>query len=110
MYLAALEISIEPDIVNFIRNVYYKHGFVNVRPTKSGMTEIDTHNVCYKNKFIKAKPMRSFEKAEFLELFNAENNKLLEIEISIDTRESFENNNDFLKQTLHFYQKVRFCL
>lgn len=104
----AMEIAVEPKIIDYVMEIFKKTGLVTVEPTKRGMSEIDENHSCFPMKFIKEKPLREFKGTEFFELSIEEKNGLLRVRIDIESEEMSNSESSFFKQALGYYQKVIF--
>jgi transcription elongation factor SPT6 len=78
------EISCDPLVRQTIRRYYFENAVINVKPTPRGFDEIDENHPCFLQKFLKNKPVSTLACEQFLNLSNAEKDKLLEIRFSIE--------------------------
>lgn len=91
-YMYARELSSDPLVRQTIRKYYFENAVINVKPTTLGMKEIDENHPCYAYKFLKNKHVGKLETDQFLNLVNAEKDKLLEVAFSIEPIDTQENN------------------
>lgn len=84
IYMFSREISCDPLVRQTVRKYYFENAVINVKPTTLGMKEIDENHPCYRYKFLKNKPVSRLEGDQFLNLLNAEKDKLLEVKFSIE--------------------------
>ena len=86
-FMVAKQISADPIVRNTIRTIYFERAYIQARPTKRGIKEIDENHHCYAIKYLLNKPISSFGKDQFLHLVIAKNEGLMEFEITIDKLE-----------------------
>ena len=89
--IIALEISNDPSLKSFTRRIYESDGVVNVVPTEKGKVEIDANHPYYHFKYLKSKPVASFDKGQFLMLLDAEQQGLIFISAHIENKELFSD-------------------
>lgn len=53
-----------------MRELFSEFAVVNVLPTKKGKKEIDENHPVYPYKYLRSKPVKDFEKDEFLKLIS----------------------------------------
>lgn len=78
------EISCDPLVRQNIRKYYFDNAVINVKPTTLGLKEIDENHPCYSFKFLRNKPVARLTGDQFLNMVNAEKDKLLEVKFSIE--------------------------
>ncbi|MES1905336.1 MAG: Transcription elongation factor SPT6, partial [Paramarteilia canceri] len=106
--LLAMEIAIEPTILNYFRNVFSTRGVVNIKPTKKGISEIDNNHPCNKFKYIANKPMKCFDKEEFLECYIQEKIGNLVISIDVNTESNNRSEKSLYLEILQHFQWDKF--
>lgn len=84
VYMYSREISCDPIVRRTVRKHYFEDAVINVKPTAQGMREIDENHPCYPLKFLKNKPVNTLVGENFLNILNAERDKLLEVKFSIE--------------------------
>ena len=82
----ATQIAKEPLVRKEIRNHYYERATIDVRPTKRGRKEIDENHDCYALKYLTEKPVRDLRDDQWLKLVQAEEQKLLTVEVTNNVR------------------------
>ncbi|XP_029038298.1 transcription elongation factor SPT6-like isoform X2 [Osmia bicornis bicornis] len=97
--MVAIQLAHEPLVRKCVREMYMERAKISIRPTKTGMKEIDEGHVLYGLKYLKDKPVRDLVGDQFLKLIIAEQDKLITISFS-DTIEGNTTNNyiDEIKQ------------
>lgn len=83
-YMVAVMIAMDPLVRRCIRETFFERAKISISPTKKGLKEIDENHPCYPVKYLKNKPVRDLIGAQFLNMTQAENEKLLKITISMD--------------------------
>lgn len=89
-YMFSREVSCDPLVRQTVRKYYFDNAVINVKPTNLGMKEIDENHPCYTQKFLKNKPVSKLQNEQYLNLTNAEKDKLLEIHFSIEPIDSID--------------------
>lgn len=105
-FAVARQISREPMLRKSVRETYFERAKVSIVPTKQGLKEIDENHPIYGMKYMKNKPVRELYGDQFLVLCNAEDDKLITMQIS----ESIEGNTStsYLDEVKQFYQRDEF--
>lgn len=80
---AAVEISTEPAVREYVRDVYMEQAVVNTKPTSDGNTIIDTCHQYAGVKWLRNKPVDKFDDAQWLLIQKAEEEKLIEVTIEL---------------------------
>lgn len=80
--MVATQLSKDPTVVKVCRNAMHQRGFISIRPTKLGLKVIDEAHDCYALKYIKDKPLNTLRDDQWLRLLQAEQQKLIEIELA----------------------------
>lgn len=84
-HMIAKEISCNPVIRKCVRQAFHEIGVVQVKPTKKGLKErMDESHPCYKQLYLKDKPIREFIGDSFLQLQIAEKDGTLDVKITVD--------------------------
>ncbi|KAK8575678.1 hypothetical protein V6N13_033070 [Hibiscus sabdariffa] len=78
-HMAALEISCEPSVKKFVRNIYMDKAVVSTSPTPDGKIAIDSFHQFAGVKWLREKPLSKFEDAQWLLIQKAEEEKLLQV-------------------------------
>ncbi|MBA0867759.1 hypothetical protein Goshw_003738 [Gossypium schwendimanii] len=78
-HMAALEISCEPSVKKYVRNVYMENAVVSTSPTPDGKIAIDSFHQFAGVKWLREKPLSKFEDAQWLLIQKAEEEKLLQV-------------------------------
>lgn len=111
-FMIGRQISVDPSVRKTVRQVFYERAKVNARPTKKGKKEIDELHPCYSLKYLINKPISSFVEDQFLQLYIAKNEGLIEMNIFIDDTNSPKLNskqsNTYLDEIKYLYHKVIF--
>lgn len=85
-YMIAIEMSREPVIRNYVRELFFQRACLTVRPTQPrGFNEIDESHPCYVQKYLSMKPCNELKRDEYLRLSQAEQDGLLTIKIELKT-------------------------
>lgn len=112
-FMVAKQISCNPIVRSAIRSVYFERGYIQARPTKRGLKEIDENHPCYTIKYLLNKPISTFGKEQFLQLVIAKNEGLMEFEITIDKLElpnqanpQHTNPQNYFKEIHQLYYRV----
>lgn len=92
-FMFSKEVSSDPLVRQTVRKYYFENAVINVKPTTLGMKEIDENHPCYEVKFLKNKPVGRIQGEQFLNIVNAEKDKLLEVRFSIEPVDSFDKKN-----------------
>ncbi|BBN03708.1 transcription elongation factor SPT6 [Marchantia polymorpha subsp. ruderalis] len=82
-HMAAVEISTEPAVREYVRHVYLEKAVISTRPTTDGNTAIDAFHQYAGVKWLQNKPVSQFEDAQWLLIQKAEEEKLLEVVIGL---------------------------
>ncbi|KAL2645408.1 hypothetical protein R1flu_012995 [Riccia fluitans] len=82
-HMAAVEISTEPAVRDYLRHVYMEKAVVSTRPTADGNTVIDAFHQYSDVKWLLNKPVYKFEDGQWLLIQKAESEKLLEVVIGL---------------------------
>lgn len=97
--MVAIQLAREPLVRKCVREMYMERAKITVRPTKKGIKEIDENHMVYGMKYLKNKPVRDLTGDQFLKLAMAEEDKLIELQMS-DVIEGHTSSNyvDEMKQ------------
>eukprot|EP00250_Pteridium_aquilinum_P021264 c25074_g1_i1 orf=411-5594(-) len=82
-HMAATEISTEPAVRDYVRNVFSEKAIVNIKPTKDGNTTIDASHDYAVVKWISNKPLSAFKDGQWLIIQKAEEEKLIEVTVGL---------------------------
>ncbi len=74
--------SKDPTVIKVCRTAMHQRGFITIKPTKLGLKVIDESHDCYTLKYIKDKPINTLKDDQWLRLIQAEQQKLIEIELA----------------------------
>lgn len=85
IYMAACQISSDPQVRKCVRQVYFERAKLHVKPTKKGRREIDENHPCYAYKYLKNKPVTDLIKDQYLQIHIAQQTGLLEVKFTIDS-------------------------
>ncbi|TYH14363.1 hypothetical protein ES288_A06G214100v1 [Gossypium darwinii] len=78
-HMAAFEISCEPSVKTYVRNIYMENAVVSTSPTPDGKIAIDSFHQFAGVKWLREKPLSKFEDAQWLLIQKAEEEKLLQV-------------------------------
>ncbi|KAK8629741.1 hypothetical protein V6N13_078570 [Hibiscus sabdariffa] len=78
-HMAALEISCEPSVKKYVRNIYMVNAVVSTSPTPDGKIAIDSFHQFSGVKWLREKPLSKFDDAQWLLIQKAEEEKLLQV-------------------------------
>ncbi|GMJ14356.1 hypothetical protein HRI_005104800 [Hibiscus trionum] len=78
-HMVALEISCEPSVKKYVRNIYMANAVVSTSPTPDGKIAIDSFHQFAGVKWLREKPLSKFEDAQWLLIQKAEAEKLLQV-------------------------------
>ncbi|KAI5078919.1 hypothetical protein GOP47_0006590 [Adiantum capillus-veneris] len=82
-YMAAIEISTEPAVRDYVRNVYSERAVLSTKPTKDGNTVIDANHDYAVVKWLSNKPLGAFKDGQWLMIQKAEEEKLIEVSLGL---------------------------
>ena len=82
--MVAMQIACEPLVRQTLRLVFQTRAVLSVKPTKKGKKMIDDTHPCFSMKYLLNKPVRELKGDEFLKLVQAEEDRLIEMKLSID--------------------------
>ncbi|KAI9591197.1 hypothetical protein BDF19DRAFT_455948 [Syncephalis fuscata] len=94
--ILARQIAVDPTVRHSLRRRFEHDAIVNVRPTEKGRNAIDETHAWYPFKYLRAKPLRRFEDAQFLEVLQAERSGLDNVSETADKWNTLRR--DILKQ------------
>ncbi|XP_043230112.1 transcription elongation factor SPT6-like isoform X3 [Amphibalanus amphitrite] len=80
-FMVASQLSCEPLVRKCAREMFYSSARISCKPTKKGIKEIDESHYAFTMKYLKDKPVSSLRDEQFLKLYMAEEEKLLELDI-----------------------------
>ncbi|KAH7314514.1 hypothetical protein KP509_21G005900 [Ceratopteris richardii] len=80
-HMAAVEISTEPAVRDYVRSEFMKKAVINTKPTKDGNTLIDPYHDYAIVKWIANKPLSGFKDGQWLLIQKAEEEKLIEVSL-----------------------------
>lgn len=103
-YMFSREISCDPLVRQTVRKYFFENAVINVRPTTLGMKEIDENHPCYAIKFLKNKPVTKLVNEQFLNIVNAEKDKLLEVHFSIEPIDSLDSKRQLMSP---YYESLK---
>lgn len=84
--MISIEMSREPSIRSYVRELYFQRACLTVRPTlPRGYNEIDETHPCYSQKYLNMKPCTELKRDEYLRLNQAELDGLLTIKFELRT-------------------------
>ena len=109
-FMVAKEISCNPLIRKCIRTVFMERAVVNVRPTEKGLKDgIDETHSCYTQKYLREKHIQDFADDQFLNLLQAEQDGLLVVKVTIDTRkQGFDTVEPYINDLAGLFKKDEF--
>lgn len=111
-FMLGRQISVDPLVRKTVRQIFYERAKVNARPTKRGKKEIDEMHPCYPFKYLINKPISSFVEDQFLQLYSAKKEGLMEMDIYIDdstsTMLNTKQQNSYLDEIKYLFHKVIF--
>ena len=100
-FMLAAEIAVEPYVIKCTREYFFKSASLSVSPTKRGFSLIKEGHPLYPFKFVKNKPVFSFEKDQFAVLILGALNNLVTINFPSGTVGAFTSN---FAQKLELFQ------
>ncbi|KAH9493338.1 Transcription elongation factor SPT6 [Dermatophagoides farinae] len=83
-FMVGKQLSCDPLVRKTVRQMFYERATITVRPTKKGKKEIDESHSCYALKYLRNKPISSFAGDQFLQLYAAKNDGLVDMIITLD--------------------------
>ncbi len=83
-HMVAMHIACEPLVRQALRHIFQTRAVLNVKPNKKGRKMIDDSHPCFSMRYLLNKPVRELKGDEFLKLVQAEEDRMLEIKLSID--------------------------
>ncbi|XP_039266664.1 transcription elongation factor SPT6-like isoform X1 [Styela clava] len=87
-YMMAMQLAREPLVRQCVRQTFQERAKINVNPTKKGKKEIDEAHPLFGVRWLRNKPVRDLNGPCFLHLANGELERLVEIDIRIDMKDS----------------------
>ncbi len=106
-YMMATEIAKDPLVRKVTREVFFERAVISVQPTKKGIKEIDENHDCYGIKYIKDKPIRTLANDQWLKLTQAEEAKMVTIELAKDLQ-SMTSSKNFLDEAKELFRHDAF--
>ncbi|KAF9679491.1 hypothetical protein SADUNF_Sadunf06G0020400 [Salix dunnii] len=82
-HMAAVEISCEPCVRRYVRLIFMDKAVVSTSPTSDGNAAIDSFHQFAGIKWLREKPLKKFEDAQWLLIQKAEEEKLLQVTINL---------------------------
>ncbi|XP_011040704.1 PREDICTED: transcription elongation factor SPT6-like isoform X1 [Populus euphratica] len=82
-HMAAVEISCEPCVRRYVRLIFMDKAVVSTSPTSDGKAAIDSFHQFAGIKWLREKPVKKFEDAQWLLIQKAEEEKLLQVTIKL---------------------------
>lgn len=110
-FMVAKEMSSNPLVRQCIRVVFNERAVVNVRPTVKGLRDgMDENHPCFTQKYLKEKPLTSFQDMQFLHLLQAEEDGMLTVQITIDRRKHGAEGSvePYVNEIIQLYKKDEF--
>ncbi|KAJ4980659.1 hypothetical protein NE237_031496 [Protea cynaroides] len=98
-HMAAVEISCEPLVRKYVRNLYVKEAVISTSPTPDGNEAIDPFHQFAGVKWLHEKPLKEFKDAQWLLIQKAEEEKLLQVTIKLPEDEL----NNLIRETNEHY-------
>ncbi|RKP07054.1 SH2 domain-containing protein [Thamnocephalis sphaerospora] len=77
------QIAVDPAVRRSLRRMFEHDAVVTVRPTDKGRTAVDETHRWYAFKYLRDKPLRHFDNAQFLEILEAEKAGLMQVTITL---------------------------
>jgi transcription elongation factor SPT6 len=87
--ILAQEMAYDPVVRKAIRRDWEQRAVVVAKPTDKGFTAIDDLHHLHRFKYLRHKPINTFENGEFLELLKGESDGLLSVEITLADYDSW---------------------
>ena len=103
-FLVATQIAREPTVRKEVRDAFYDRATLDVCPTKKGMKEIDENHDCYPMRYLKDKPVHTLKNEDWLKLTQAEEQKLITIELANDIK-GMGGNSTLLEEAKDLFQQ-----
>lgn len=85
-FLLATQIAREPLVRREVREAFFDRATFDVRPTKKGGKEVDENHEIYSLLYLKKKPVQSLTGDQWLRLVQAEEQKLVTIDLAVDIK------------------------
>ncbi|KAG6769045.1 hypothetical protein POTOM_024660 [Populus tomentosa] len=82
-HMAAVEISCEPCVRRYVRLIFMDKAVVSTSPTSDGKAAIDSFHQFAGIKWLREKPVKKFDDAQWLLIQKAEEEKLLQVTIKL---------------------------
>ncbi|KAI4378424.1 hypothetical protein MLD38_015904 [Melastoma candidum] len=82
-HMAAVEISCEPSVRNYVRSIFMDNAVVSTSPTNDGNVSIDPLHRFAGVKWLRDKPLNRFQDAQWLLIQKAEEEKLVQVSIKL---------------------------
>ena len=100
-YMAAMQLSVEPEIRKKVRRDFERLAKISTKLTKKGEKEIDEDHGLYQMRFLEDKPITTLRRSQFIQLINGENEKHIEMKIGLKAEDS-----KYLMDSNGIYEKV----
>ncbi|UYV64595.1 SUPT6H, partial [Cordylochernes scorpioides] len=95
-YMASMQISNDPNVKKVVRQAYQKRATISLRPSEKGIKEIDENHYCFSFLYLKNKPIGDIKNEQFLHISLAQEEGLLNYQITMDTHV-------YLEEIKYFY-------
>ncbi|XP_051786507.1 transcription elongation factor SPT6 [Erpetoichthys calabaricus] len=109
-YMVAMQIAREPLVRHVLRQTFQERAKINIKPTKKGKKDVDEAHYAYAFKYLKNKPVKELSGDQFLKMCQAEDEKLLVIEICIDMKgvKGYGSDQTYFDEIKQFYYRDEF--
>ncbi|TRY62957.1 hypothetical protein TCAL_10880 [Tigriopus californicus] len=102
-HLVATQIARDPLVRKVTRDAFFERATITARPTKKGIKDIDEDHECYAMKYLKDKPVRDLKDDQWIRLTQAEEQKIMTIELGQDLC-SVMGNKTFLEEAKELFK------
>ena len=99
IFMHARQLSLDPVVRYVIRREYMSRCMINARATRLGVQSISEDHPCYTIKYISEKPVNSFTKDQFLNLYQAVKDGLMTMEYTLDSKPNPQVYSDEIKRS-----------
>ncbi|CAF1045570.1 unnamed protein product [Rotaria sp. Silwood1] len=99
IFMHARQLSLDPLVRYVIRREYMSRCMINARPTRLGIQSITEDHPCYTMKYLLEKPVNTFTKDQYLNLYQSVKDGFMKIEYIIDNKNNGTTYADEIKRS-----------
>lgn len=95
----ARQLSLDPMVRYVVRRDYITRCMINARPTRNGIQTITEDHPCYSMKYLVEKPVSTFRKDQFLNLYQSVKDGIMKMDYALDSKSSQQTYADEIKRS-----------